>query len=325
MTCQELRERLVDPASGAQGGHSAVVDHLHTCADCRALSRAFGGLERLFSKDLAGDPPPDFDRRVRDRLALKQARGRSGSAVPRGILGVLSLLAVVAALIGYGLYRVSKARPAKSTASKTEAPIAPSRPSGESAQTASFEPVTSLGPTLSDEERNLVASLYDLAFLRNLDVLEGLDPFFAIDVRAEDYGPVIARPTAVPKRPAETPEAQVERILQWQYLPVAERKRLTDQNAQLLARPELQRDRILERWELIRALKSDDLPGLRRLASRFQEMAGTLPLLRLKAQIREVSSLPRRDRPAAFRNLVFVRTLTGQEVQSAERLLALRP
>lgn len=47
MTCDELRERIVDPASAGQGGHAPVVEHLEQCAACRASARDFAAIDRL--------------------------------------------------------------------------------------------------------------------------------------------------------------------------------------------------------------------------------------------------------------------------------------
>jgi hypothetical protein len=60
--------------------------------------------------------------------------------------------------------------------------------------------------------------------------------------------------------------------------------------------------------------------GLRRLASRLAEMDGR-KRSRLAAEIKALSALPPAERRARWRALPFAHGLTGQELETGEKLL----
>src|SRR5450759_2068388 len=94
VTCDELRERIVDSAS--QGGHAPVVAHLEECAACRAAAREYGALDRLVQPALPLSPPADFEARLRLRLSAGSRRLVSSAWLLAGAVAVLALAALLA-------------------------------------------------------------------------------------------------------------------------------------------------------------------------------------------------------------------------------------
>jgi hypothetical protein len=78
--------------------------------------------------------------------------------------------------------------------------------------------------------------------------------------------------------------------------------------------------RMEERWGLVAGFSQNEKAGLRRLASRLAEITDRRRT-RLDSEIRAIAGLPASERPARWRALPFVRSLTGQELQGGERLL----
>ena len=97
MTCNELRERIVDSASASQGGHAPVVAHLEECAACRAAAREYGALDRLVRTALPLSPPADFEARLRLRLSAGSQRRVSSAWLLGGAVAVLALAVLLRA------------------------------------------------------------------------------------------------------------------------------------------------------------------------------------------------------------------------------------
>ena len=96
MTCNELRERIVDSASASQGGHAPVVAHLEECAACRAAARDYGALDRFVRPAPPTSPPADLEARLRLRLTVGSRRPASSA----WLLGTAVAVLALAALIG---------------------------------------------------------------------------------------------------------------------------------------------------------------------------------------------------------------------------------
>lgn len=321
MTCAELRERVSDPASASQGGHHAVVEHLHGCADCRAQTRSFSAVDRLFSSTPFGGPPPDFARRLADRLALKEVleakRGGTNALSGRTVAGALLALALLAAAALF----LSRPKPAVP-------PAEPVRAEATAGDSTGVAPDATSGPTaaalaqdeLSAEERARVTAMFDAPFLLFLETLEGLDPLFPVDVAAESHGPPGPRPTAPAARAAESADARTERFVAWRALSAAEQRRLADLDASYRSRSEEQRRRLESRWETVRRWSPEELAGLKRLASRFRDL-DEKRRLKLSAELRALAASPAEGRLPRWRAHPFAKTLTGQELVTVERLL----
>ena len=82
MNCKQIRE-AIDAASGhnSYGGH--VASHLSGCPDCHRYSDEAASLLRLLSAQPRVEAPPDFEFRLRARIANAQA---APAIDPRGFL-----------------------------------------------------------------------------------------------------------------------------------------------------------------------------------------------------------------------------------------------
>ncbi len=130
-------------------------------------------------------------------------------------------------------------------------------------------------------------------------------------------------PGGFPSRPPDTPDALTGRFLDWQRASAKERARLVALDAAFRNRPEEERAILEERWTLVKDFSAEQQVGLRRLASRLDEMDARAHD-RLEAEIRLIGRLPKSQRVARWRALPFAAPLTGQELESAERLLLSR-
>lgn len=322
MTCAELRLRLVDPSSAGHGGHAGVVEHLGTCAECRALARSFGALERALRPESAGEPPADVERRVLDRLAVRAASAGGGSTRRlQLVVGAAAAVAILAA-VAFAIRRPA------SDDGTAPAPVARRTPTGE--PSADSPPpailavnsgrVSVLGPPLSEEDRRRVTAISDLGLLRSIPLLGRLDPLFPQDLAGGTFGPEAPGSERPVPRPTDTPERLAERLEEWRQLGPADRSLLESVDAELHARPAQERRILAERWETFSSLGPEDRSGLSRIAGRFEELDARR-LQALKSELRAIASLPREKRPAAWRAHPFARSLTGQELQGAEKLL----
>lgn len=323
MTYEELLERLADPASAGRGGHAPIVQLLESNPEARATMKAFGAVERFYTPESAAAPPEDFDRRLIDRINLDQdapaARAR-GAAPPVGSAagGRLPLVAVgviaVVALGAFLLLRGGSTSPAPAPAPSAVQPLAPAAAKAISLDEA----------PLSEAERARVTGMYDPEFVSSVELLAGLDPFFDEDVvPLVTAGPPAPNPTptAAPKRPPESEEALTMRLASWRRLSRADRARLLALDDAYRAKPAEER-RVLEaRWTSLVAWTPEEKAAVRRLAGRLLE---TDPAARerLRADIRGLRAKPAGERAADFEKLPVAKSLTGQELRMAERLLA---
>ena len=124
-------------------------------------------------------------------------------------------------------------------------------------------------------------------------------------------------------RPPDSPDALTGRFLDWQRTPKRERERFTTLEQAFLNRPDEERALLEDRWTFVRDFSVDQRAGLRRLASRLDDLDARAHE-RLESEIRLIGRLPREQRVARWRSLAFAKPLTGQELASAERLLLSR-
>jgi hypothetical protein len=322
VTCDELRERIVDSASASQGGHAPVVAHLEECPVCRAAAREYGALDRLVRTALPPVPPTDFEARLRLRLSVGSRHPLSSAWLLGGAVAVLVLAAFLAP-------RFLRARPKTETPPPAEpasallpgaaAPV-PEAPPPDIVAVHST-PISFQTAPLSAEEKAEALALHDFDFLSSFRTLARLDAFFPEPVGPRAPVPVPAG--GFPSHPPDTPDAITGRILDWQRAPRAERVRLSGLEKSFRDRPEEERSLLEERWTLVHDFSEDQRAGLRRLASRMDELDSRAHD-RLESEIRLIGHLPKEQRVARWRVLPFARPLTGQELASAERLLLSR-
>jgi hypothetical protein len=317
--CEELKLRLVDPASARVGGHAPVISHLEDCASCRESALMFGLIERLFRPEALGAPPPDLELRVHSRLL------RDLDRTPRRRNRPIWMAVAAAAAVGvlaYAVFRseapapaIPKPRPAIPAAAGASPPAS----AGEMPR-AAIESAASAPVTLA--ERKEVGEMFDADFLASVEALEGLDPFFPLDAVAPPaIGPPSPEPTPIATRPPETPDSLLERILIWRQMPEAGRRRLSSLDAAYRARPASERVALEARWTVLSKLGPEEHASARRLGLRIREL-DVRKRDKLKVAVRSLAPLPPETRIARFGALPFADTLTGQEKIAAERLLA---
>ncbi|MEO8054030.1 MAG: hypothetical protein ABI768_02680 [Acidobacteriota bacterium] len=322
MTCDELRERIVDPASAGQGGHAPVVEHLEECAACRASARDFAAIDRLLKPAAAPEPPADLDARLLQRLATPPANPWTQPAA------LLAAAAAVLVLAFFGTRALRRAPAADSPAAEP----APELPAAPGARPAPSErppdivavrstPINFDRPPLTNEEKAQAAALHQFDFLNTFETLARLDAFFPEPVGPRAPVPVPAG--GFPSRPPDTPDGLTGRFLDWQRANAKERTRLVALEASFKNRPEEERALLEDRWTLVKDFTEEQQVGLRRLASRLDE-ADARSHDRLESEIRLIGRLPMSQRAARWRGLPFAKPLTGQELESAERLLLSR-
>lgn len=322
MTCDELRERIVDSASASQGGHAPVVAHLEECAACRAAAREYGALDRLVRPALPPSLPADFEARLRLRLSVGSRHPVSSAWLLGGAVAVLALAALLAPR--FLRARPKPGPPAPATpasalvpAAAAAAAVAPEAPPPDIVAVRST-PISFQTAPLSAEEKAEAVALHDFDFLNSFRTLARLDAFFPEPVGPRAPVPVPAG--GFPSRPPDTPDAITGRFLDWQRAPRTERVRLSELEKSFRDRPEEERSLLEERWTLVRDFSEDQRAGLRRLASRMDELDSRAHD-RLESEIRLIGRLPKEQRAARWRALPFAKPLTGQEFASAERLL----
>lgn len=322
MTCDELRERIVDPASASLGGHAPVVDHLQECAACRAAARDYAALDRLLKPAAALEPPAELEARLLQRLSLAPRRAW---AQPALLLGA-AVAVLVLAFLGLNALRKTPSAPAPGAASPAAgaaSPREPAAPSGLPPDIVAVRstPISLDRPPLSNEEKAQAAGLHQFDFLNTFETLARLDAFFPEPVGPRAPVPVPAG--GFPSRPPDTPDGLTGRFLDWQRASAKERARLVALEAAFKNRPDDERALLEDRWTLVKDFTPEQQVGLRRLASRLGEMDAKTND-RLEAEIRLIGRLPKAQRVARWRALPFAQPLTGQELESAERLLQSR-
>jgi Protein of unknown function (DUF3106) len=325
VTCDELRERIVDPASAAQGGHAPVVAHLEECAACRSAARDYAALDRLIRPGTPSEPAPDLEGRLRQRLTARPGSARRNVWLLAGAVAVLALAALAAPRFLRGRSAPSTAIGAVPAAQASAGP-ARARPEAREAPPPDIvavrsTPISFQAPPLTAQEKSEAAALHDFDFLSSFQTLARLDAFFP-----EPVGP--RAPIPIPaggysSRPPDAPDALTGRFLDWQRTPKKERERLSALERAFRDRPDEERALLEDRWTFVRDFSEDQRAGLRRLASRLDDLDARAHE-RLETEIRLIGRLPREERPARWRSLSFAKPLTGQELASAERLLLSR-
>ncbi len=312
MNCSELRQRIVDPASGSVGGHAVVVEHLHECASCRALARTFAEVEKLFFSLEAGTPPADFDDLLRRRLR------QPGSPLPALVRNRVLLAGGAAVLVLAALAFFLWPRPGANTpgtavtrAAGREGRGAVQRDEPPDILAVRSTPIALGFTPVPEEERTLALSLEDREFLGFTQALETLDPFF----------PAALPPATRSNQPASSAE-EAQRIAEWQDAPPAERTRWREADAGFHALGAPDQDRLRARWRALAGFSPDEKAGLRRLAGRIADL-DPKKRTHLSADLQALSKAPPAERRLRWRALPFSRTLTGQEVDSGEKLLLL--
>ncbi len=312
MNCSELRQRIVDPASGSVGGHAVVVEHLHACASCRALARTFAEVEKLFFSIEAGTPPADFDDLHRRRL--KQPRSPLSALVPnRALLAGTAAVLALAALAFFLWPRSPSKAPgtAGSRGAGREGRGAAERAEPPDILAVRSTPIALGFTPIPEEERNLALSLEDSNFLGFTQALETLGPFF----------PAALPPAPRSKGPA-SPADEAQRLTEWQDAPSAERSRWREADAAFRSLGAADQDRLRGRWQALASFSPEEKAGLRRLAGRIAEL-DPRKRARLFTDLQALAQAPPAERRLRWRALAFSRTLTGQEVESGEKLLLL--
>lgn len=322
MTCDELRERIVDSASASQGGHAPVVAHLEECAGCRAAAREYGALDRLVRPALPPSPPADFEARLRLRLSAGSRSPVPSAWLLGGAVAVLALGALFAPRFLRARPKPGDQAPAGPAAAVPAALVAPTpeAPPPDIVAVRST-PISFQTAPLSAEEKAEATLLHDFDFLNSFRTLARLDAFFPEPVGPRAPVPVPAG--GFPSRPPDTPDVIAGRLLDWQRTPRAERVRLAELEKSFRDRPEEERSLLEERWMLVRDFSDDQRAGLRRLASRMDDLDSRAHD-RLESEIRLIGRLAKELRAARWRALPFAKPLTGQELASAERLLLSR-
>jgi hypothetical protein len=325
VTCDEFRERIVDPASAAQGGHAPVVAHLEECAACRSAARDYAALDRLIRTGPPSEPTPDLEARLRQRLTTRPGSARRSAWLLAGAIAVLALAAFAAPR----LLRGRTVPPAAIEA--VPAPAVSAGPAGARAGTREAPPpdivavrstpISFQMPPLTAQEKSEAAALHDFDFLGSFQTLARLDAFFPEPVGPRAPVPIPA--SGFSSRPPDSPDALTGRFMDWQRNPKKDRERLSALEQEFRNRPEEERALLEDRWTLVRDFSDDQRAGLRRLASRLDDL-DSRAYERLETEIRLIGRLPREARAARWRSLSFAKPLTGQELESAERLLLSR-
>lgn len=314
MNCAELRQRIVDPASASTGGHAPVVEHLHTCAECRTLARVFGEVEKLFAYAERAVPPAELDEKVRQRLS------RPAGGLLAGLPGRL-LLGAALLFVAIGVALLLRTRASSRAGAPLPAATAPGVPRGLKAPPAEAPPPDILavrstpisigGASLTEAEKTRALALLPREFLEQVGALAELEPFFPDRLPA---------PPPALLRPPQTPEEIAQRIASWEEAGASGRERWLASDSSYRATDGATRARIEERWGVVASFSTNEKAGLRRLASRLGEI-GDRRRTRLASEIRALSGLAAPERRVRWRALPFALSLTGQELESGERLL----
>jgi len=314
VNCTELRQRIVDPSSASTGGHAPVVEHLHVCAECRSLARAFSEVEKLFAYAERAVPPEELDEKVRQRLS-RPARGPLAGLRDRRLLGAAVLLVVIAAAL---LLRARGSSPARAPAPAAATPGLPAGPRASRAEAPPPDilavrstPISIGGGRLSETDKTQALSLLPREFLEQVSALGELDPFFPERLPA---------PAPALLAPPRSPEEIAQRIAAWEEAGASGRERWLALENAYRTTDGATRARMEERWGVVAGFSPGEKAGLRRLASRLAEIKDR-PRARLAADIRALAGLSPPERRVRWRALPFARTLTGQEFESGEKLL----
>jgi hypothetical protein len=229
VTCNELRERIVDSASASQGGHAPVVAHLEECAACRAAAREYGALDRLVRPAPPTSPPADLETRLRLRLTVGSRRPATSAWLLGSALAVLALAALLGPRFLRARAKPEPQAPPASAVALVSTPAAAVAPAPEAPPpdivAVHSTPISFQTAPLNAEEKAEAALLHDFEFLNSFRTLARLDAFFPEPVGPRAPVPVPAG--GFPSRPPDTPDAITGRFLDWQRAPRTERIRLS--------------------------------------------------------------------------------------------------
>ena len=326
MSCRELRELLVDPASGGEAGAPAAAQHLEECEDCRSASRAYGFLERIYRPERAGRAPENFDGRVLELVR----RPRPRNLLPRALRGVPvpALAGGAAALVLLIVFVAWPRKPTPAAARPRPARAAKAEPTrvAEAPPPAILAvgnaPISANAPQLANAERARVSAMYDADFLLFEDAVAALDAFYPEDLRVGPAAPGAGAPEMA-ARPPESADARELRMFAWRSTPASERARLERLDAEYRKLGAERRGQLERRWLDVSWFPTEDKVGIRRLVSRFGELDPTRAA-QVVGQIRAIAVQPVERRGELWRALPFARGLTGQEQTAGERVLIAR-
>jgi hypothetical protein len=322
VTCDELRERIVDPASASLGGHAPVVEHLQECAACRSATRDYAAIDRLLKPSATPEPPPDLEARLHQRLsAVRPNPWRRPAVLAAAATGSVLLLFVAARATRHAPADAGGPAPEAAPPPAATSPRAPADERPPDIVAVNSTPISLESAPLTNEDKAQAAALHQFDFLNTFETLARLDAFFPEPVGPR--APVPVPPGGFLSRPPDTPDGLTGRFLDWQRTNTRERARLAALDAAFRNRPESERALLEDRWTVVKDFSSEQQAGLRRLASRLDEMDARTHE-RLEAEIRLIGRLPKAQRVARWRALPFAKPLTGQELESAERLLLSR-
>jgi predicted anti-sigma-YlaC factor YlaD len=106
MKCEEIREMMLDVASGAAEATPAMNEHLLGCPECGAKLVGMRQTMALLDEWQAPDPSPYFDTRLAARMREERAKPERSSWVSwfraPALAGALALVLMMAG--GVGLY-----------------------------------------------------------------------------------------------------------------------------------------------------------------------------------------------------------------------------
>jgi hypothetical protein len=326
VSCREVRQRIVDPASADEAGGPAAMQHLEDCEECRGASRAYASLERLYRPGRAGRAPEDFDARVfelirrpRRRVFPLPLRGLPVPALAGGAAALVLLIALIAWPRKKPAPTAPRPRPARAA---NPAPTRVVEAPPPAILAVGNAPISVNAPQLDNAERARVSAMYDADFLLFEDALAALDAFYPEDLR---FGP--AAPGAAPEtpasRPAETSDATELRMFAWRSMSAGDRARVERLDAEHRKLGAERRRQLERRWLSASWFPMEEKVGIRRLVGRFGEL-GPARAAQAAGQIRAIAVQPVERRGELWRALPFTRSLTGQEQTAGERLLIAR-
>ena len=308
------------PASAAQGGHAPVVAHLEECAACRSAARDYAALDRLIRPATPSGPTPDLEARLRQRLTARPGSARRSAWLLAGAVAVLALAAFAAPR----LLRGPKA---------SSAPSEPSPPHGPPPGPRAPAP-RPRGSSAGHRRRTFDADLVpDASSDGTGQVRGGGAPRLRFSEFVPDARPprrILPEPVG-PRAPLPIPAGGFRRALQ--TLPM--RSRVASWTGSAPRRKSANGSPASSRrWEPPRR-RTRAPRGPLEVRSRFQrgpasgasparEPRGRTRCARLRAtRERDPADRPaaREERVARWRSLSFAKPLTGQELESAERLL----
>ncbi len=105
MNCNEIREQLVDVASGT-AAPAEIQNHLHSCAECTNTLEEMRKTMALLDEWQAPEPSPYFDVRFQARLREEKQKATASwlDWFRKPVLGVMAAVLIAAAvgLVEYG-------------------------------------------------------------------------------------------------------------------------------------------------------------------------------------------------------------------------------